>query len=154
MSPDVGRLVHSPCNLSEQARVIDILVCLIDVRIIEQVKELHSKPQLSPLPTWNGRVLHDREIGVEVPGSVELVSPLRAVGGWRLGIGEESRQSAMNFSHFSSIEWSSFGPWLFGWRVFTYKAVNCKATFEVSTLDDTFGGMSYRGAVSYRDTFG
>jgi hypothetical protein len=32
---------------------------------------------------WNDRVLHDREIGVEVPGSVELVSPLRAVGGWR-----------------------------------------------------------------------
>jgi hypothetical protein len=36
----------------------------------------------------------------------------------------------------------------------TYKAVNCKATFEVSTLEDTFGGVSYRGAVSYRDPFG
>ena len=55
----------------------------------------------------------------------------------------------MNFPHFLSIEWSSFGLWLFGWGVLTYKAVNCKATFEVSTLYDTFGAVSYRGAVSY-----
>ena len=55
----------------------------------------------------------------------------------------------MNSPHFLSIEWSSFGPWLFGWGVLTCKAVNCKATFEVSTLYDTFGAVSYRGAVSY-----
>jgi len=67
-SQDTGRWLLQPKNLSERW-VGEPWVGEAKIRVIQNVEELQTDPQLATLPVGNFRVFHNHEIGVNTTGS-------------------------------------------------------------------------------------
>ena len=63
-------------NLAESL-ILDLVVRKPEIGMVKDVKELESNPQGSIFPTRDLRVLHNREIRVEVAWSAKTIATLR-----------------------------------------------------------------------------
>ena len=63
-------------NLAESL-ILDLVVRKPEIRMVKDVKELESNPQGGIFPTRDLRVLHDREIRIEVAWPAKTIATLR-----------------------------------------------------------------------------
>jgi len=68
-----GRQIN---NLAESL-ILDLVVRKPEIRMVKDAKELESNPQCGIFPARDLRVLHDREIRIEVAWSAKTIATLR-----------------------------------------------------------------------------
>src|SRR5207302_10890470 len=61
-----------------EVRILHVSDRLVEVDVVQQVKELKAHSELRALPVGEVEVLHDRQVGVKEPRTKELVAALLA----------------------------------------------------------------------------